>query len=156
QRAGVARRRRHARARGLRRPVRHADPRREQVKSAYVVSGFSRTVYVASGFSRTVYVASGFSRTVYVASGFSRTVYVASGFSRTSLPHANISLQLQIDERRHRPQIDRDVGVDLLRIDLPGEEPLPADPDVDAGLLQRVDDRDVGVVAVVALPVRLV
>jgi len=37
-----------------------------------------------------------------------------------------------------------------------GDEPLTADADVDARLLERVDDRDVRVGAVVALSVRLV
>src|SRR5215831_14091665 len=58
---------------------------------------------------------------------------------------AHIPFQLQVDERRHRPEIDLNVGVHLLRIDLPADEPLPAGADVDAGLFQRMDDRDVRV-----------
>src|SRR5205809_382766 len=56
---------------------------------------------------------------------------------------AHVALQLQVHHRRHRPEIDRDVGIDLLRIDLPRKDPLTADANVDAGLLERVDDRDV-------------
>ncbi len=46
---------------------------------------------------------------------------------------AHVSLQLQIHQRRHRPEIDLDVGIDLLRID----SSSPADPDRRRGCRRR-------------------
>src|SRR5215831_15683329 len=90
------------------------------------------------------------------------TLKVSSSLSTRYSPsscrsaHAHVALQLQVDERRHGPEIDLDVGVDLLRIDFAANQSLAADADVDAGLLERVDQGDVGIVPVVPLRVGLV
>ena len=67
---------------------------------------------------------------------------------------AHVSLQLQIHQCRQGPEIDLDVRIDLLRIDFPGEQSLTADADIDAGLLERVDQSEVRIFPVVAFPVR--
>ena len=50
---------------------------------------------------------------------------------------------LQVDDGCHCPQVDLDVGVDVLYVDLAADEALTAESDIDAGLFELADDLDV-------------
>src|SRR5205823_6566575 len=60
---------------------------------------------------------------------------------------ARVPAHLQVHHRRQRPEIDLDIGQHHPRLDLLAEERLTAHAEVDARLLQFVNQRDVRVVA---------
>ena len=62
-----------------------------------------------------------------------------------------VSVHRQVNDGRHGPKVDLNIGVDVLLVDLTADKALAAEANFDTCLLELMDDLDIRVVATVAL-----
>ena len=80
-----------------------------------------------------------------VQSRHATSVSIDIGVARL-VPDVNVAAKLQIDDRRKRPKVEFNFGLDRLRVDLASQYRLPADTEIDARLLQALNKSYVGIV----------